>query len=89
MLVRSRLAVGVPELPADLAAIDAVLSDPGVLAPVGAAWDAQAREFGRPSIPIERYVRLMVIKTRPAGAMRRSCGRSRTRCICGGSVGSR
>jgi IS5 family transposase len=58
------LPVEVPELPADLAAIDAVLSDPGVLEPVVAAWDAQARGFGRPSIPIERYVRLMVIKTR-------------------------
>jgi IS5 family transposase len=58
------LPVEVPELPADLAAIDAVLTDPGVLEPVVAAWDAQARGFGRPSIPIERYVRLMVIKTR-------------------------
>jgi transposase, IS5 family len=58
------LPVEVPELPADLAAIDALLGDPALLAPVVAAWDARAREFGRPSIPIERYVRLMVIKTR-------------------------
>lgn len=34
------------------------------MAPVVAAWDQQALEFGRPSIPIERWVRLMVIKTR-------------------------
>ena len=58
------LPVEVPELPADLAAIDALLADPALLAPVVAAWDARAREFGRPSIPIERYVRFMVIKTR-------------------------
>jgi transposase, IS5 family len=58
------LPVEVPELPADLAAIDALLADPALLEPVAAAWDAEAREFGRPSIPIEQYVRLMVIKTR-------------------------
>jgi IS5 family transposase len=58
------LPVEVPELPAALAAIDALLADPGLLEPVVAAWDAGSRELGRPSIPIERYVRLMVIKTR-------------------------
>jgi transposase, IS5 family len=58
------LPVEVPELPADLAAIDALLDDPALLEPVVAAWDAGARAFGRPSIPIDRYVRLMVIKTR-------------------------
>jgi IS5 family transposase len=58
------LPVEVPELPADLAAIDALLGGPVLLEPVAAAWGARAREFGRPSIPIERYVRLMVIKTR-------------------------
>src|SRR3954467_2616641 len=58
------LPVEVPELPSDLAVIDRLLEDPSVLAPVVAAWDARAREFGRPSIPNERYVRLMVIKTR-------------------------
>jgi len=83
------LPVAVPELPADLAMIDALLDDPALLEPVVAAWDAGAREFGRPSIPIDRFVRLMVIKTRPVGAMRRSCGRSLTRCICGGSAASR
>jgi IS5 family transposase len=58
------LPVEVPALPADLAALDALLGDPALLAPVVAAWDAGAREHGRPSIPIERFVRLMVIKTR-------------------------
>ena len=58
------LPVDVPELPPDLARIDTLLADPGLLDPVAAAWNARAREFGRPSIPIEQYVRLMVIKTR-------------------------
>ena len=44
--------------------IDGLLDDPALLEPVVAAWDARARKHGRPSIPIDRYVRLMVIKTR-------------------------
>ena len=35
-----------------------------VLAPIEAAWELSARAFGRPSIPMERLVRLMVIKAR-------------------------
>ena len=58
------LPVEVRELPADLAALDGLLSDPTLLAPVAAAWDVSARGFGRPTIPIERLVRLMVIKHR-------------------------
>src|SRR3954470_21536275 len=58
------LPVEVRELPADLAALDVLLGDPGVLVPVEAAWDAAARAFGRPTIPIERLIRLMVIKQR-------------------------
>src|SRR5918998_3975172 len=58
------LTVEVRELPADLAALDALLSDPALLAPVEAAWEEAARAFGRPTIPIERLVRLMVVKQR-------------------------
>ena len=58
------LPIEVRELPADLAALDRLLGDPALLAPVERAWDATAREFGRPTIPIERLVRLMVIKQR-------------------------
>lgn len=58
------LPVEVRELPADLAALDVLLDDPGLLAPVEEAWDVAAREVGRPTIPIERLVRLMVIKQR-------------------------
>ena len=58
------LPVEVRELPADLAALDELLSDPAVLEPVEQAWDVAARGHGRPTIPIERFVRLMVIKQR-------------------------
>jgi transposase, IS5 family len=58
------LPVEVAELPADLAALDVLLGDPALLAPVGAAWEASSRTVGRPSIAIERFLRLMVIKTR-------------------------
>jgi IS5 family transposase len=56
--------VEVRELPADLAVLDGLVADPSLLAPVEAAWDQAARGFGRPTIPIERLLRLMVIKQR-------------------------
>ncbi len=65
------LPVEVRELPEDLAALDGLLSDPGLLAPIEALW---RREFeqtgrsvlsdGRPTIAIETYVRSMVLKAR-------------------------
>jgi transposase, IS5 family len=58
------LPLEVKELPEDLAALDALLSDPGLLAPIADSWATAARERGRPSIAIETYVRLMVIKHR-------------------------
>src|SRR3954471_11894070 len=58
------LPIEVRELPADLAALDVLLSDPAVPEPVEPAWDEAARGHGRPTIPIERFVRLMVIKQR-------------------------
>jgi IS5 family transposase len=61
------LPVEVMELPADLAGIDVLLDDPVVLAPIEAAWAEGARGHGRPSIPMERLVRLMVIKARSGG----------------------
>lgn len=56
--------VEVRELPADLAALDVLLGDSGLLAPVEAAWEQAARGHGRPTIPIDRFVRLMVVKQR-------------------------
>lgn len=58
------LPIEVRELPADLAALDGLLADPALLAPVEQAWDLAAKGFGRPTMPIERLVRLMVIKQR-------------------------
>jgi IS5 family transposase len=58
-------------LPTDLAVIDRVLDDPAVLAPVAAVWQREAQErgrstagHGRPTIPMQTYVRLMVVKQR-------------------------
>src|SRR5215212_646521 len=58
------LPVEVRELPADLAALDRLLADPRLLAPVEQAWEQTARDHGRPTIPMARFVRLMVIKQR-------------------------
>jgi IS5 family transposase len=58
------LPLEVKELPADLAALDELLSDPRLLAPIAARWKQTARERGRPSLAIETYVRLMVVKQR-------------------------
>ncbi len=59
------------ELPADLARIDALLRDEALLAPIEAHWDREARvrgrsakRHGRPTIPMQMYVRLMVLKHR-------------------------
>lgn len=65
------LPIGVRELPADLAALDELLSDPVLMAPFAAHWQREAlasgvsaAEHGRPTIAIETYVRLMVLKQR-------------------------
>ena len=65
------LPLEVRELPKDLAAIDGLLADPGLLAPFAACWQAEAEvsgrstaAHGRPTIAMDTYVRLMVIKQR-------------------------
>jgi IS5 family transposase len=64
------LPIGVRELPGDLAALDVVLRDPALLAPIVAYWECEAAAgranvgYGRPTIAIETYVRLMVVKHR-------------------------
>jgi transposase, IS5 family len=65
------LPIGVRELPADLAALDELLSGPGLLEPFVACWQREAlvsgvsaADHGRPTIAIETYVRLMVLKSR-------------------------
>src|SRR3954467_1325924 len=58
------LPVALTELPADLAAVDRLLSAPWVLASIEAKWDEGARWFGRPAGAVDRFVRLMVVKAR-------------------------
>jgi IS5 family transposase len=65
------LPVEVRELPAALAALDELLSDRDLLAPIVARWRREVVETGRavltggrPTIAMETYVRLMVLKQR-------------------------
>ena len=63
-LLDELLPVEVRELPAELAALDRLLADPRLLAPITQAWAQTARGHGRPTIPMGSFVRLMVIKQR-------------------------
>jgi IS5 family transposase len=54
----------VRELPEDLAALDVLLADPGLLEPIASVWRREALAHGRPTIAMATYVRLMVIKQR-------------------------
>lgn len=58
------LPIEVRELPEDLARLDVLLSDPALLAPIAASWEASARDQGRPTIAMSLFVRLMVVKQR-------------------------
>jgi IS5 family transposase len=64
------LPIGVRELPGDLGALDVLLRDPALLAPIAAQWEREAAAgrasvgYGRPTIAIDTYVRLMVVKHR-------------------------
>jgi IS5 family transposase len=65
------LPVEVRELPADLAALDGLLSDPGLLGPIVERFRREVIEDkravltdGRPTIAMETYIRLMVLKQR-------------------------
>jgi transposase, IS5 family len=63
-LLDELLPVEVRELPEDLAALDRLLADRRLLAPIEQAWEWTARRHGRPTIPMTSFVRLMVIKQR-------------------------
>jgi transposase, IS5 family len=65
------LPVGVRELPDDLARLDVLLRDRELLRPIERHWRREAGAsgrsaagHGRPSIAMETYVRLMVVKQR-------------------------
>jgi IS5 family transposase len=55
------LPAGILGLPTELAQVDALLDDPEFLAPFAAHYDPVA---GRPSIPIDTYLRMMFLKFR-------------------------
>jgi IS5 family transposase len=60
----------VKALPDDLARLDDLLSDPALLAPIAVRWERLLVEAGsvpgrgRPTIPMDTYVRLMILKHR-------------------------
>jgi IS5 family transposase len=65
------LPVEVKELPEDLAALDALLCDPELLWPIVERWRQEFEQTGRlvltegrPTIAMETYIRLMVLKAR-------------------------
>jgi IS5 family transposase len=65
------LPVEVKELPADLAALDRLLSDPELMGPIVERFRREVREEGRavltdgrPTIAMETFIRLMVLKQR-------------------------
>lgn len=55
------LPPGYQDLPAELVAVDALLDDPAFFEPYRAHFSPL---WGRPSIPIETYLRMMVLKHR-------------------------
>jgi transposase, IS5 family len=54
----------VRELPQDLAALDVLLRDVELFAPISSDWRREAVSQGRPTIAMDVYVRMMVIKQR-------------------------
>jgi transposase, IS5 family len=62
-------------MPSELAAVDALLDDPVFFQPYRAHFDPI---WGRPSTPIETYLRMMFLSTATSSATRRSAGRLQT-----------
>ncbi|MDQ6803404.1 MAG: transposase, partial [Actinomycetota bacterium] len=64
------LPAEVKALPGDLARLDELLADPALLAPIAVRWERLLAETGgssgrgRPTIAMETYVRLMIVKHR-------------------------
>jgi hypothetical protein len=66
--------------------VDALLDDPVFFGPFAAYFDAR---IGRPSIPMETYLRLMFLKFRYGWAMSCCVGRSPIPSLGSGFAGSR
>jgi hypothetical protein len=73
-------------LPQDLLALEGLLRDRDLFAPIASHWRVEAVSQDRPTISMESYVRLMVVKQRTGWGYESWCGRSRIRCICAASV---
>jgi len=80
------LPAEVLRLPVKLARVDALLDDPVFFAPFVPSFDPRV---GRPSTPMETYLRMMFLKFRYRLAMRPCAPRSLTRSPGAGSAGSR
>jgi transposase, IS5 family len=85
-LFESLLPEELLQLPEELARVDLLLDDPAFFAPFVPLFDPR---MGRPSTPIQTYLRLMFLKFRYRLGYERACaGRCRTRSRGGGSAGS-
>jgi IS5 family transposase len=73
------------ELPDELARVDALLDDPAFFAPFVPFFDPR---IGRPSTPMETYLRLMFLKFRYRLGYESLCRRLVIRSPGGGSAGS-
>jgi transposase, IS5 family len=80
------LPAEVLRLPEELGRVDALLDDPVFFAPFAPFFDPR---IGRPSTPMETYLRLMFLKFRYRLATRACAGRWPTRSVGVGSAGSR
>ena len=80
------LPEAVLRLPEELARVDALLDDPVFFASFAPFFDPR---LGRPSTPMEVYLRLMSLNSATGWATRRCAARSPTRSPGGGSAGSR
>ena len=84
------LPVEVAELPEDLAALDRLLSDPVLLAPIAAAWSPRAAGHGRPTIADGTLRAVDGAQAALAGWGYETLVREVSdSIICGGSAGSR
>jgi transposase, IS5 family len=85
-LWESMLPEEVLRLPEELARVDALLDDPVFFAPFAVYFDPL---IGRPSTPMECYLRLMFLKFRYRLGYESRAPRSATRSPGGGFAGSR
>lgn len=80
-LWEAMLPAEVLRLPVELARVDALLDDPVFFAPFVPFFDPRA---GRPSTPMETYLRMMFLKFRYRLGYESLCGRSPIRSPGGG-----